>query len=125
MNRERLTYLIDILSAVPPERFDIETWKCETAACALGWACGSPHFQEQGLHFRPVPNFEGACEPEFEGVHRYYAGARFFGITIEQSEYLFCPNLYIDDEHRTDDGEFDYSYVTPEHVITRIKELLA
>lgn len=54
---ERLTELIRVLDDVEAlERpFDLNHWfggapyDCGTAACAIGWACRDPWFQERGL----------------------------------------------------------------------------
>jgi hypothetical protein len=45
MNRERLELLIDVLSKVPTDKFNMNTW----VACALGWAALDPRMNAQGL----------------------------------------------------------------------------
>lgn len=116
MNIDRLKHLITVLAAVPDKQFDIDNWKehnsCGTVACALGWAGSDPQFKAEGLQLaRPI------FTPHFQGFTGYAAGAEFFGITREQSEYLFNP-----DEYESTYSEVEK--VTPADVIARIEELL-
>ena len=113
MNIPRLKHLITILKNVPPENFDIKNWTCGTAACALGWAARDPEFNKQGLC---MVTESGATYPGFDGEVGFTAGALFFDLPRSQSGRLFdgwnYPKMSLKD-------------VTAQHVIERIKELLA
>lgn len=118
MNIERLQHLIQILENVPAEKFDLSKWKCGTTACAIGWACSDPSFNEQGLrmtHFShlgehtlycPILRFGNRKEEGWDAV------TQFFDITREQADYLFANWTY------------QPSQGTTENVILRIKGLL-
>lgn len=115
MNIDRLKHLITVLAAVPDKQFDINNWKeeksCGTVACALGWAGSDPRFKAEGFMLLPGMYYR----PEFMGFTSYGAGAKFFGISRAESEWLFNPEEYED----------DHDDVTPADVILRINELLA
>lgn len=91
---ERLRTLYSILPGIPEASFDITTWgrglfeesECGTAACALGWAAVHPEFNACGLELD-----RDACgtAPKHAGFLGYSAGEKFFGITIQESEFLF------------------------------------
>lgn len=73
------------------------TMSCDTFACALGLACLDPVFQAEGLHYK-VQATGGRVYawmiPEFDGCTDFHAGAAFFGISIEDAQYLFDPECY-------------------------------
>ena len=52
------------------------------------------------------------AEPNFDGKEDFEAGAAFFGITVDDSYYIFGPD------------EYNATKVTPKAVIKRIKEIL-
>lgn len=94
MNTERLQHLITILRQVPAEDFDMAVWKCGTAACAVGWACLDPAFNEQGLSFampQELPTYAssrgGMC------VH-WDAVEVFFDLSELQARRLFSWDAY-------------------------------
>ncbi len=85
--------------------------RCATAVCALGTACLVPEFKERGLALQ----WEGAgLIPVFEGEIMFEAGAKFFGISNDESLYLFDPGEY----------ERDYE-ITREEVAEHIDEVAA
>lgn len=84
--------------------FDIHSWQCGTAACALGSAAMLPEFNKSGL------KIEGA--PTFKGHDEYRAGEKFFGITYDQSLFLFNPLCY------------ESLHPTPKTVAKRVREIL-
>ncbi len=91
MNRHRLEVLSKFLRTLPVKKFDIETWRsdCGTTACAIGWACTIPEFQEAGLEID-----EPYEMPSFMGAFHYPAVAKFFDIKTEMSKILFSPVFY-------------------------------
>lgn len=126
VGNRRLLKLADFLRTIPSERFyygawsvsDVgpEEWKkgekkltCGTAACALGWATAIPTFKRAGLKLVPglvkLDHKDGTCESGFD------AGASFFGITLEESDYLFSPS----------DGEGNS---TPKQVACKIEKFV-
>jgi hypothetical protein len=82
------------------------TMSCDTFACALGLACLDPSFQTEGLGF--ILEHQGfsqsAMVPQFDGETHFEAGAKFFGISNENSSYLFDPENY-DDTPKEAEGE--------------------
>ncbi len=90
MNRENVLKLIDLLSSIPDERFDIgHLWNgsnysedyitlqsgCGTAACVAGWA----------IFLRGKP----------EAGRKYYGAQAFLGLTNIQAQALFTPPGHI------------------------------
>lgn len=114
---ERLAQLLENWSVekkflVAPEgrekvnKFDIEIWKCGTAACALGSACMLPEFNKAGL------KLDGAALPAYKGYSESVAGAEFFGLDYDEACLLFMPWNYKDNP-------------TPKTVAKRVREILA
>jgi hypothetical protein len=108
--------LADKLYTVPPEKFDLWTWrdncdveeylihgidsdehlldpKCHTTGCAVGWACAMPCFIAEGLHWNA-----GLDIPEFNNKHSFHAVEAFFDITYSDCTYLFEADAYHEDE---------------------------
>jgi hypothetical protein len=96
MNVERLKNLLRVLEEVKERQlpFEMQWWfsrdgvssgdECGSAACALGWACRDPWFQEQGLQSDDVTN-----EPMYDGDCGLVAGMRLFELTYSESADLF------------------------------------
>lgn len=112
---DRLLTLADFLETeLVSRRFDYSRWvdlnwdgssellSCNTTACALGWATAIPEFQELGLRLfqakgrvstfgvvgladHPPTNTN---EPWATVCH---ATKEVFGLTEEQTKFLFCP----------------------------------
>ncbi len=84
------------------------TMSCDTFACALGLACLDPSFQAEGLRFtvEDQDSISGNSRmmPYFNGETHFEAGAEFFGISLEDSNYLFDPESY-DGTPREAEGE--------------------
>jgi hypothetical protein len=110
----RLLRLAKILRKVKPEEFDIYKWECGTAACALGHACRDPYFRRLGLSLDNRPLF---VTPMFRFKGDRYrgsrAGAKFFGITDNESQKLFLPSGYAGSRP-----------VTPKRVAAKIERLV-
>jgi hypothetical protein len=105
---ERLRTLYAVLHGIPGDRLDLNTWResldgsscvsddqllkpksCGTMACAVGWACAYPEFQEQGLSY-----FAAEGCPAYGGVQSWEAVCYFFDLAENETEYLFHPNEY-------------------------------
>lgn len=153
---ERLANLIRVLTEVGARAavqvaagkyspFDMEVWgakvkgefapACGTQACAAGWAAHDAWFQAQGLTIGkstwsyPFTNntnlalyFNG-----LEANDAYRNLASFFGIDLNDAEYLFSPEMYKEEFGDADDDDDDSSNcsldVTPENVIERVREI--
>lgn len=116
---EKLEELANLVEKVQPQHFNMNHWykgepslelllhggttECGTACCALGSAAVA--FEGLELYGRSV---------WFNGDGVYYgvdAGAKFFGITMRESDRLFSPNTYY--------GEYAVQPV----VVARIRQL--
>lgn len=107
MNTDRLLKLADFLDTVPVKKFDLSHWigwdeldfetrpptlddlehNCHTTACAIGWACTIPEFQDAGLVLD-----DG--EPFFDGHWDTQAAANFFDIEYLEASHLFYSSAY-------------------------------
>jgi hypothetical protein len=133
MNIERLQTLASFLRGVPKEHFNLETWRydnaensvcvndeqltsslsCGTTACAVGWACSIPEFQEQGLAYRGnTPSYLSVATPNggppvFNFYESWEAVMEFFGIDYYMAEHLFLGESYESCEAATADEVAD------------------
>jgi hypothetical protein len=100
--KERLLRLADFLDGLLPTQLAMWTWVtsrdadgtiggCGTVACAIGWACTIPEFQEAGLSFDSREK-----SPRFNGKHDGSAAAAFFGLAPAEVHHLFYPQFYED-----------------------------
>jgi len=98
----RLLKLADFLDTVPPKKFDFgdivreKKNDCGTVCCAIGWMPAA--FPKQ------IKWARGLLGPELDVVFKNYKGhkeerpadfevaMKFFGITMEEAEWLFLPN---------------------------------
>ncbi len=81
----RLLVLADFLETkVPREHFDMGTWWCKSAGCAIGWGCTIPEFQAAGLRID-----RRFATPTFAGNFGHDAAAAFFGIAPGSAFDLF------------------------------------
>jgi hypothetical protein len=135
MNVGRLMHLETVLWRVLDERksFDLALWAvidqhdCCTVACAGGYAAIDPVFQAQGLYLgykggiplrKATRCFLGQPKIYFRASNgklysEFEAAARFFEITMKQTEWLFA--------------RFSYPAPVPpgpEDVIARLNELV-
>lgn len=75
-------------------RVRIESRKCGTAACAVGYAAADPWFVEHGLRLtqpRDNPELAGLA---YESYRNWKACAAFFGVTTAEAKFLFNPESY-------------------------------
>ena len=111
MNRERLSRLATLLEGYRDRdapRFSLQNWgetetqrrgflwlrrhTCNTAACAVGLACVSGVFAEDGLSYDEGNN--GALTPMFDGIEGWSAVKTFFGLDQSQAVRLFAEHSY-------------------------------
>jgi hypothetical protein len=128
MNRIRLQELASLLRTVPGGKFDLTCWRyspegitwdddqilqsdenlkdpeCNTAGCAVGWACAHKPFQDEGLVWRGGPTYKGATA--------WAATRAFFELDSTQAEHLFYISSYA--MHKQ----------TPEDVADRIEKFI-
>lgn len=100
-------------------KWDMGTWDCGSAACALGSAGLNPWFKERGL---VTDISEGAVFlrfPNGELTEGCEAGEEFFGITFEESESLF--SVW---EYESFNDRAKYKGVPPAMVRARVDELI-
>lgn len=119
MNRERLEQMVVMLRAISKESFDIETWSCGTASCAVGHACVSPVFQAQGLNLFDCGG-SGEFGPKYGEKLGWRAAQSFFEIDSVTADHLFLGDAYQSTSHGAEEIE-----VTPNMVADRIAELLS
>jgi hypothetical protein len=126
---ERLATLLEGYRASNAPRFDLQSWgesrlqrrgllwlrqhPCNTAACAVGLACGSGIFAEDGLSYDQGKN--GGLTPMFRGVQGWNAVKSFFDLDQIQVVRLFAEH-----SHDTTEGE-----AAAQAVATRIRQLIA
>lgn len=146
ISRNRLLKLADFLDKLPRERFDYGSWvgsdwkgkpdlSCGTTACALGWATTMPEFRRLGLRLtkgRPDPSndvFDANMCVTLKQSHAratldgsFKAASKVFGLSEEESEYLFAPNA----DHPYDDyGKWSPGgEATPKEVARHIRRFV-
>ena len=100
---ERLRTLYSVLYGVPDEKVELQGWgykgeslQCGTKACAVGWACLYPEFNEHGL--RPLPEMISVdiILPEFGKHQGWLAVKRFFNLSEADALRLFSIEKYPD-----------------------------
>jgi hypothetical protein len=125
---ERLAILLEGYRASNAPCFDLQSWgesklqrrgflwlrqhPCNTAACAVGLACGSGIFAEDGLSYDQDKN--GGLTPMFRGVQGWNAVKSFFDLDQIQVVRLFAEH-----SHDTTEGE-----AAAQAVATRIRQLI-
>jgi len=111
MNRERLERLAVLLEGYRERetpRFDLQSWgaakdqrggflwlrkdACNTAACAVGLACGSGVFARDGLSHETDAN--GAITPMYRDLEGWAAVKAFFELDQSQAARLFAAHSY-------------------------------
>ena len=130
--RGRLARLADALENDLPKRFeaegrtfDMRAWRtdldpeCGTAACAAGFACMLPEFNQRGLVLEWSDNLNVAeAYPIFkqeDGVLNEWEGlAAFFGVGLEVVDWIFDANCY----------KAKALKITPKMVAARIRKYL-
>lgn len=118
MRIDRLNQLITVLKGVDPDTFDLGTWCCGTAACAVGHACLSQVFIDQGLHL----NFSRPCfTVDGDKLMSWTAVEVFFELTVDQAFNLFSDEAYGGHE---DTDDYVPSGATADDVIQRIQEFI-
>ena len=114
------------------ERFDMNSWKCGTTACAVGHAMYHPYFNDHGLYpdetwqdveqtfdevgYRVTKERLVSAVPTYQGAEEFPACALFFDISEQDANYLFSPSEYYGEEYQ--------DKITPKQVSRRIKEFI-
>ena len=112
MNRERLKRLAELLEGYRDSdvtRFDLQNWgkfesqragflwlnqrSCNTAACAVGLACGSGIFAEDGLSYE-IDETKMELTPLFRNLEGWSAVKSFFDLDQIQAVKLFAGHSY-------------------------------
>jgi hypothetical protein len=133
MNRESLKRLAVLLEGCRDNdvtRFDLEKWgkfenrragflwldqrSCNTAACAVGLACGSGIFAEDGLSYE-VDEINMELTPLFRDLEGWSAVKSFFDLDQGQAVELFAAHSY-----ECTEGE-----VAAQAVAARIRKMIA
>jgi hypothetical protein len=109
MHRERLEELKRLMGKVKPERLNMFSWICGTAACALGHAAKHKPFKKQGL---TLTSLDGVPSPTYKAYRGIQAGECFFELSRANATYLFLAGSYAEEQ------------VSPQHVIQHIDRLL-
>lgn len=129
MNTSRLARLADFIESVPVDRMTTKSWRYDnsvvtfplavsdedlvnnypTAACAIGWACLIPEFNEAGFEWSKVMPVYITDDYTRSG---WGAVKEFFGLTNSQSYDMFSWMAY--------DGE-----VSGDDVARRVRKLVA
>lgn len=132
----RLNHAVEVMEAVPPIKFEIDSWRdttffdkprkvkvpdtfvevsCTTAACFLGWAAMDKKFIKSGLAWKKI----GAKQCNYQVItlngresSETGIGAKFFGINRKEAEDLFYGDNY------------QAVKVKPRNVIVKLKKLI-
>lgn len=122
MQKAKLLKLADFLSKqVKPRDFNMNYWcdsrkkipspTCGTVACALGWATSC--FPRSKLKLKDEGYLDiTSLVPVYGKAVTYSAGAKMFGITKREAEYLFHPDNY------------PYYSATKRDVVKRIRDFV-
>jgi hypothetical protein len=105
---ECLAALLDRVGETGPSRFDLAGWganeirqagflwlrrqSCNTAACAVGLACVSGIFADDGLSYSE--DADGKITPSFAGLEGWSAVKTFFDVDQNQAVELFAEHSY-------------------------------
>lgn len=96
---KRLGMLRDMLKnhrkIFPEMKFDMSIYHCGTAACALGSAACYPPLMKDGLHL------DWLWGPAFKGTSKMEAGATFFGLTFDETYFIFTFDKNIHERPKT------------------------
>jgi len=105
INTKRLALLAYYLPSVPPEEFNIVSWR----KCAIGWATKVPEFVKLGFYM----DENNPITPVYHSYENWKAVQKFFGLSESEANYLF--SMY----------KYNYSpYVSPIFVARRIKKFI-
>lgn len=129
MNKKRLLKLAKLLEKDADNekgiKFDLAQWaapseqdtfgkkkkvvpvSCETTACAVGLACISGAFKDEGLKHSYVTGYsEGwILVPKFGTERNFDAVISFFDITRHEADYLFSRDYYPESKTKGAKGE--------------------
>lgn len=121
MNQERAERALKVLQDFRPSEgytFSIHTWfhrikegpECETVCCAAGIIAQDEWINQQGLRLMPA---DPRCMiPSFDDYEDFGALQKFFGISDDDTRFIFAPGAYY------------FSGITLDHVIDRFKQVI-
>ena len=117
--------------------FNMDKWDCGTSACAYGSYAQSKLVDREHFVFRRMYSrtnhsdksvyYIGTVEDDQDlGLSVMESAATHFGITCEESEWLFDPETYLFDEHDDkEDAVAQYgTEILPIHVLDRILRVI-
>ena len=106
---DRLLFLAAFLDTVNEDKFDLGSWRdspysssitdsvliheCRSTACAVGWACSLPEFQELGLKFEihhPIYMDQYGVQ-----IYGWDAVESFFDLEPLEAQHLFSDLTYL------------------------------
>lgn len=96
----RLNKLADLLETAPPEapdQFDLASWRCGFAMCAVGFAATTDCFMAEGLHLAKLTlkHYESPhIVPRYGDAFEWDAVRKFFDLTEDEAASLFDPSAY-------------------------------
>lgn len=150
--KDRILLLADFLEQLPPKRFNFSTWVgydwggredllCGTTACGLGWATTIPEFRTLGLRLMkfdkpgaaPHPQLvdDPETEPSFAWASTCKATKHVFGLTIDETEYLFTPmseEEELDEDNRDPDAQGEdgrlSEWASPKRLARHLREFV-
>jgi hypothetical protein len=95
--------------------------RCNTVACAAGWAGMIPEFRRRGLKTNPSENYI-----TLEGSEKIYALAveKFLGLTCNEALSLFYPDSYTEEDFPDSYTEEDFPDVTAQMAANKIRKLV-
>lgn len=95
-NLEAVARLVVILENTPDDNFNIGSWSCGTAHCAVGLAACDPWFNQHGLYLDDDgvvcfkrPDSDYPPNPHWQAV------SKMFKIDYHESEWLFSGQEYL------------------------------
>lgn len=113
MNKRRLQLTIDTLRSVEEVNFDLDSWKCGTTACAVGWVGQSPWAINEGFKIvYGAPTYNQLGNSNKPLLHDWEAVNKFYDLGKYTSNKLFL------------NGSYRFQYDGTEAVIYRLNLLL-
>ena len=124
----RLVALMNMMQTIPPKAFDIDHWaefkdekdkrggklvelKCDTTACAVGWAAIEIPVWKKAFKFTRNGNMYSTLTNDHSETFddEFAAVAYFLGISIAEADYMFNDHGYnkeAEADFASDCGEF-------------------
>lgn len=138
-NTRRLLRLASLLEKLPRKRFNYGNWvgsdwkgannlSCGTTACALGWATTVRGWNLTLRRNRYYGTYVGIGTRRLNGtdpmIASFVAGATAFGLTYEESAYLFAPGSESPYEGLPQSPGGGFREATPKQVARHIRQFV-